>query len=141
VSSRCSLADHNSLRLPTAADLTQAFLRDLSNVLDTQRDDTPWLSVFFFAATSSTSTWTTDRDVTLRAVLNVGGTASSILNLDGATFTSVFATAGHAKKNIIWIGGTSQEVFYPLIWAISGGTKLYFNNSSASNGGILLYYT
>lgn len=101
----------------------------------------PWLSVFFFAASGGTATWTTDRQVTLRGLLNVSGTASSILNFDGSTYTSTFAAAGSGKKNVIWIGGTSQQVFYPLSWSVLSATKLWFTNNSASNGAILLYYS
>jgi hypothetical protein len=74
-------------------------------------------------------------------VLNVSGTATSIINLDGATYTSVFAAAGSGKKNVIWIGGTSQQVFYPLTWHVPEATKVWFTNNSASNGAVLLYYS
>jgi len=133
------LADPHIL-LPSAADLTRAFVADLGNVLqgDTQP---PQFTLLFWTGTGGQVTWTAPFDLVIVGVTNVSGSTSLCLGTDSSSYTANFAAAGNLKLgSVIFLGGTSQQVFTPTRFPIPHLQKIWFTNNGASNGSLLMFF-
>jgi hypothetical protein len=136
------LADPHIL-LPSSADLTRAFIKDLGNVLDVTVGGGATTSVMLFTGGGTQQVWTSPKDLTIVLVVPVSGSAQVCLSTDSSSYTTNFSAAGNFKfGSIIYLGGTTtSQSPIEMSWPVLALQKLYFTNNSASNAGMLLYFS
>ena len=101
----------------------------------------PQFTLLFWAASGGQVGWVAPFDLTIVGVTNVSGSQSICLGTDASSYTTNFSAAGNLKLgSVIYIGGTSQQVFTPTRFAIPHLQKIWFNNNGASNGSLLMYF-
>jgi hypothetical protein len=129
--------------LPSSADLTRAFIKDLGNVLDVGASAGATTSVMFFGGSGVQVVFTVPKDMTITLVMPVSGSASICLSTDSSTYQTNFAAAGNLKfGSLIYMGGTgTTQTPIPMSWPVSTGQKLYWTNNSGSNAGMLVYFS